>query len=307
MKRELESDACVPDLTDDILLEIARSSEWLLSCRMARLSKHLLRLFTGKEVLGEIVASIIKSDRIMFRWLTLALPDTLIGSCIVAKPVAKASIIELDRPGFVSGGAVCRMVYERQWDSDIDIWVHWSATEAEERGNGGDSRRFPVIRMLDINKGGDDANAVLFDVVYHLREQPERCIENFDLSIVQQGYFQSDSTEAYSTALALYSRQHSRILALPSRECIDYTGALSARYVVDIWYFIDKHCKEHGGTPSTYHACDQCDADESRGHIYFRRWRNRMKEYVKRFPDFPVTYCRTAPDTSQPVVIVEWQ
>lgn len=136
---------------------------------MARTSKTMLKHFTGAGVLGEIVSAIV------LKWLLLALPATLIGPRIVMKP-ATASIEELGLPGFVSGGAVCAMVYGKHWDSDTDVWVH--CTEECDPG------RHAIV--------GTGTNPAHFDVVYHTRVDPERCIEHFDLSIVQQGYFQGN-------------------------------------------------------------------------------------------------------------------
>lgn len=289
-------------LPDDILVHLARIGEWLLSGSVARCNKSLLRRFTTLEILGEIVHAIVASERVILKWLLLALPDTLIGTRTVYKPSDTVVGLELDHPGgFISGGAVCRMVYDKQWDSDVDVWVHCDS-EA-------DAGRKALMRVTSWCSADDDSQSssaptplkmVQFDVVYHTRPEPERCIENFDLSIVQQGYFQGERNEVYSTPLALYSRQHNHIVALPSRECIEYNDGSGRTRLVDIWYYIDKHRANHRNDENelvAYHECKQCDDDGSSGHEPFQRWRARMKTYASRFTGFPITYCRTQPDT----------
>jgi hypothetical protein len=131
----------------------------------------------------------------------------------------------------------------------------------------------------------------------------ERCLEHFDLSIVQQGYF-SDSKVGYCTALALYTWHWKEILAIPSRECIEYEGFIGSsgqfnQTVItrDIWFFINVHCINDPHDPyqhnGEYHECVRCGDyhNMSAGHIPFQRWRKRMRAYAARFPEFNIVYC----------------
>jgi hypothetical protein len=185
---------------------------------------------------------------------------------------------------FVTGGAVSQRVYAREWESDLDVWV-----PSVETG-----------RLL--------TSQVDVEVVVRSGDT-ERCIERFDMSVVQQGYFVGQTntgTTAFCTPLALYSWQSRVLVALPSRECIEYTGFQADDreqeprvFEVDIWHYIVRHegdymlCGRHHD--GTYHDCALCGDPiiSSRGHQPFQRWRARMRTYVERFPEFKVVYCHS--------------
>lgn len=234
----------------------------------------MLGLFTTPAILQAIIDAL--PNGVLWRWLLLALPDSLLCTKAAEKPLALGLPVDSTGvPMFVTGGAVCQRVYGLEWASDVDLWTTESA------------------RALIVLPEGS-----FIDLVEHKRKEAERCIESFDLSIVQQGYYEP-SKIAYSTPLASYSVQCRKIIAIPTRQCIEYTGEQDERgkrikREVNIWYYIEKHTRLHRA--GAYHTCQECEEDPSTGHEPFQPWRKRMREYTSRFPDFPVIYCREPGD-----------
>lgn len=262
------TDISLPELPKELWVVIC-SYDWSLSGPMARTCKFLL----GEMVknLKEIVESSVERGW-LYPWLLLSL-----GEEYLPQNPARVQDIIVDggKSVFITGGALSQRVYGKEWEGDIDIWY--------ERGN--PNEEFIVLpnrKRLDTVESQSSTNQ-------------ERCIENFDLSVVQQGYF-SDSEKSFCTPLALYSRQEKVIIAIPCRECIDYTDARCAlrnnARLVDIWYYINKHVSQHEKTINEYHLCSTCSEDASTGHEIFQRWRKRMRRYSKRFPEYKIVYMR---------------
>ena len=285
MKRAQEhiSPPCEELLPRDLLLEIARASGWVVSGALARLDKHLLRLFTSRDVLREIITTIKQGDSILFRWLLLSLPCSLLGAgdaMATVQPLALKEHADFSPEkscAFVTGGRVCQRLYRKEWESDIDIFTARDGDDLVSK------RRERHQLMLEGEK---------YDLVQcPYGEETERCIENFDLSLVQQGYHLHTGV-VYCTPLALYSAMWQEIVAIPSASLIQYHAGPHRPWVVaNVWHYIDRHRHDH--QPEEYHVCDLCEDDESNGALPFRPWRTRMRNYCARFPGFTVVYCRT--------------
>lgn len=280
----------VRTLPHELLLEIMRVDGWCMSGAMARTSKSMLLLFTEPSVLREIVIT-VNQGGVLFRWLLLALPCSLLTTRIGGDASTK-DVMTLKEPvfispdivlgyectqSFVTGGAVCQHLYAREWESDIDIFVY---PIVEEDG-------ISIDKRLSIKDGHSR-----IDIVPSAFVEMERVMERFDLSIVQQGYYRHHSKILYCTPLALYTAQWHVIVALPTNECIQYNDGHLHERIVDIWYYIDIHNRDHQGDANPYHACVQCNENQSSGHLPFMRWRERMCKYNTRFPDFNILYCK---------------
>jgi len=286
VKRTLEDDVVlvIVELPDDVWLSIARWTNWYISGLLARLNKTMLRVFTSRDAMREIIHSIHKGDGILFKWLLLSLPRALLwGEALtLSQPLCLSDPLVFTVPAFVTGGALCQIMYDKVWDSDIDIFVNY-VVGSERRQLEHEGRSFDLIPMSKVGS--------------------ERCIEFFDLSILQQGYQLQEEGEFYCTPLALYTAMWREIIVIPTAECIDYTvPGLGARVSnACIWRYIDRHTKEcEEGT--LYHRCKECDdrANAGRGECRFRRWRARAQKYSLRFPDFSFIYCKPPPSQVRP-------
>lgn len=293
MKRERTTTDCIPSLPHELLLEITRVDRWCMSGAMARTSKDMLLRFTEPSVLREIIIAVNQADGVVFRWLLFALPCSFLTTTRYGGGASKKDVMTLNEPvcilpdvvlgyectqSFVTGGAVCQRLYAREWASDIDVFVH---SIAKEEGISAEKR----LSLWD-------EHCQYIDIVPSEFVDMERVMERFDLSIVQQGYYRHHSETLYCTPLALYTAQWHEIVAIPTNECIEYNDGHSHKHIVDIWHYIDIHNRDHQGDANPYHACIQCNLNQSSGHIPFMRWRERMCKYSSRFPEFNILYCK---------------
>jgi hypothetical protein len=277
MKRsEMESVATWASLPEELLLTIARFDGWRCSGPMARSSQHMLHLFTSREVLREILLTIQHGDLVLLHWLLLSVPRSLLSgnTLFMGEAPDLSQSLLLTMPGFLTGGALAQQLYGRVWESDIDMFVEATAKW---------KKRKQILLQYQF-----------FDVVPVHGMESERCIEYFDLSVVQQGYQLQQGGELYCTPLALYSSQWKEVVVLPTPECIDYTVPFTGERItsVSIWRYIDRHTRDCVAK-CPYHECERCDAYvEGVGERRFRPWRDRARKYASRFPDFAFVYCK---------------
>lgn len=279
-KRALEEEEPPVVLPDDVLVHIARLGEWHTSGALARASHALLRLFTRRDVLVDIVHSLVSRGACLLRWLQLSLPCALLGADALVRAIDVPLLPALDGDVLVTGGALCQRLYGRAWPCDIDLFL---------------KAREPGLTRVQFRVG-----AQAYDVVPVHDDTPvERSCEYFDLSVVQQGYVTAGGAcQHYCTPLALFSWLTREIVCIPTNECASYTayglafGDSWEVLDVSIWCYIDRHARDC--QPGPYHACAKCEEDPSSGHQAFRRQRRRMRLYAARFPDFPLL-CVRAP------------
>lgn len=275
MKRIQAVEPPYPTICHDVMLLIARVSKWQMSGPMARTSKEMLRLFTRKEVLHDIMKDIMATDGVLLRWLLLSLPYSLLFGDTPPQPLANLSQVTFEKPSFVTGGAVCQQFYHKSWYSDIDVFIQFSTVYHKRK------QIYVCCQCIDLVP-------CLTDIT--------RCIEQFDLSVVQMGYCH-EKCEHYATPLALYTFQHNVLVVIPTKELINYTVPFTGmKQGSTIWTYIDRHEKSHD-KQFAYHECPTCedDATHGRGHRCFVRCRRRIQKYVARFPDFEMIYCKASP------------
>ena len=301
MKRELEVVADEQQqqqqpLPDELLLLVAHADDWCNTNVLAFLSHRTLRLFTRRDVLFEIVETCLARNMLL-PWLLMALPCAWLS-----EPMPVPMVLEMGMTfgAFVTGGAVAQLLYNRKWDCDNDVWVasSWERAQIRETYRG-DNAVDIVVRPPGLTV--------------------QSCISRFDVSVTQQGYISGATPTTYCTPLALYSWKERVLVALPSRQLIEYHG-YDTRYTsknltrvkmkVNVWHYIRSHeanylhpqdvadGMSHAGP---YHECAFCDGLEGGGHSQFQKWRKRMRRYAKRFPDFKLVYCQ-APDDVETLI-----
>jgi hypothetical protein len=248
----------------ELLVHIC-AQDWALSGAMARTSKTMLRALTTDATLRQCVEVALASGR-LYRWLVFALPASLL-----LMQLAPLQQIQCRGACFVTGGAVAQQLYEREWAGDVDCWCG--------------------LDPFDDVAGTEDD--VQVDVV-RVDGPPHRCLERFDISLTQQGYY-DDSGECWSTPLAHYTRASKTIVALPSMQCVEYTVPYGYNGRAMALYYVRKHTLFHD-TAVVYHDCAVCEDDPSTGHEPFKPWRARMQKYAARFPGWPVRYTEAYED-----------
>lgn len=257
MKRERED---VTPLPLDCFLCIARADDWLCSGELASTSRLLLRALLEKSVLREIVESCGRRGYAL-RWLSFALPHSLIGGLV---PAGVETLYRgLPAQNMVmSGGAVCQLLYDKEWESDIDCFRNGART------------------LLEWWKRPIDVHQVSVVCV-------ERVIESFDLSIVQQAW---DGVEWWRTPLSLYTQQWRTMIAFPSSCRYDASARDNCGAMLALWTQIWAHdTKCHNG------ALHRCACVDLLGGVA-GHWMKRIAKYARRFPDFTVVYLRREPD-----------
>lgn len=175
---------------------------------------------------------------------------------------------------FVTGGKVCQSVYEKEWKSDVDVWMegqdHWEIYDST------------------VN---DD-----FDIVFKNFE-PYRCISGFDLSICMQGIEIKDEKRVeHVTPLGLFTYYTKKIVATLGSDTIDYNVT---RYNPFLYYLIhhrfsflnyryytmpNRWC----GHTGNFSSCDHC-----RSSIHDDKmitWLDRLQKYQNRFPDYEICF-----------------
>jgi hypothetical protein len=187
---------------DEIFVEIASHNKWICSGIVARTCKYMLKFFTNPKLLYKIINTITAENLVLYKWLTFALPAEWLGSDIIYHKLKEFKIdipiITSDRLPFVTGGIVCQKIYWNYWNCDIDVFY-----------------------IGDIDDPQPRKEVQIFDLIPTEYRETERCIENFDLSIVQQGF--SDKG-IFCTALALYSYYYKNILVIPEKKVHNYNG-----------------------------------------------------------------------------------
>jgi len=288
---EAESEVCIlAVLPPELIVEIARHGDWRESGPLARCSSVLMRLFLHPSVISQIVDSCVARRVALPRWLFLALVEednrpADLDELLRRTFSALASLASYGSDGqsrgppwLLSGGSLAQMVYRREWEADLDIFIK-------------DRRTRMILRRMS-----DDTCVDLIPVRGSALEQ---CIEDFDLSIVQQAV-RSDGVY-FSTPLARYSRQTHTMVVLPDSTNICYADVIVGwheykRRFVDAktWEHIERHEQEHL-TTGPFHYCWRCYDDLGSHHAaeLLRRWLDRVAHYTHaRFPDFTVVYAR---------------
>lgn len=267
-------------LPTDMMIEIARQDKWLLSGSMARCSKQMLQEFVTPCVLKEIIESIKFCKGRLFKWLGFALPATYYP--VLKEPIrslsystmVKDELISTASDIFVSGGSVCQKIYQLEWEADIDIYV--------------EDKYLRERRIVYVDKKK-------IDIFPTSLSRIERVIENFDLSIVQQGFL---GEIYYLTPLSCYTQNYKEIIVMPNESNIEYQWVVeqNGRFVsitrtVDIWHYIHIHKFQHP-VEADFHRCEECRYCQNLEIVSL--WNKRVQKYCERFPSFTITYCQSS-------------
>lgn len=221
----------------------------------------------------------------LFKWMRFALPSCYFNlngrhgdgnlSLIPDMVVDGTGHLLHDIPSdeqFVSGGIVCQHIYEKTWPSDIDIYVPRKYIQGGQYGTYQNN---------------------LFHIHPVDGHPLERVIEDFDLSIVQQGFL---CNEYFLTPLAFYTQCWHEIVAVPSESNIQYrmpifVGNESFKMMSrTMWYYIDEHRKSHQENNQSFHECEMCARVQ--GLPELTAWKERVCKYSARFESFTIVYCK---------------
>jgi hypothetical protein len=299
----------------ELFVSIARIDGWLISGSLARTSKYMLRLFTQQDVLSQIINSLLDAfEPRLLRWLTLSLPASLLSIEKDILPKPSSSWSELAYwGGVLTGGTVTKHTYNRKWDSDIDIFVPYcddvnrrkQVTVSEEteyfdvacRVTRPHEKKYDFVSQhiyVPFFENVAEKRDIYFDIVPTVLENTERCIECFDMSIVQICY-QLKEASYFLTPLALHSLRNKVIILIPTLEPISYMLPFTGTRKISrtIWHYINLHRIDHDQS-YFYHNCPMCaqQADGSEGHGQYKKIRDRIEKYAKRFPDYVIIYCK---------------
>lgn len=279
-------------LSLDLVVEImhhdwTNSGPWAFTCR------YNLWCMTRPEVLT-VLLKWAKEERKPLKWLRFSLPHHWImnqeACAYIQRLKPKFDAILSERPlsthndCCLTGGLVARLLYGRQWRSDIDVWIsQWVEEES-------DQKRRQIEQHFDNGANKD------WDFVWCWRTEPQHMFEEFDLSIVQQGYCANDS-QFYLTSLALHSYQSREIIIAPTSLTVGYMGHCQATpYNVNPHYaspfdIVERLFESHknGNHKKSLHQCQQCRQSRLE-HPHLIEWLDRLAKYEKRFPDFTHSY-----------------
>ena len=285
----------------ELLIHIARQSNWYLSGPFARCSKSMFVAFTEKGILGEIISSIKATyGRPMLRWLVLALPSfmypnetlsitNLYNECSVVDFLAIYYPKKKIDP-FVGGDKLCGEIYEKVVRPVSTIFMP-RYTHSLSR----------VHRSCFLN----DDDIRIHDVPW-LDRDPERIIETVDHSLIQQGFI---GQTYYQTPLAVYTRLYKDVAIMPSDENIQpESNGFTIRDPtppINIWQYIDYHVKEKHECEAIT-TCGSCtnnlfivDCDNNGDYVHVNPflvidWFDRVDTIMEKFSDFTFFWCRPA-------------
>jgi hypothetical protein len=256
MKRQTEEQQSFELFPMELLLEIARS-DWSLSGAIARTCHALLRLFTSHSILKEMIDAIKTSGRPLFKWLTFALPFSFVST----SPSPKQPLKSYEKGALLSGGFVCQLIYNKSWESDVDIFV---------------PRQWCTSRKSEMQDG------LTLDVISKQTTPIQRVLETFDLSIVQQGFVDD---VYYVTPLAIYTRHFSEIIATPCAANISY-NVQRHKITRNVFHYIALHYSfKHD---AEFHECKESLCNGWMKELV--AWKSRVAKYHARFPSFPIVY-----------------
>lgn len=262
---------------------------------LAKTCKSFLRVALSKEILIKIVSECLekteievskyrpygsirenmqelKDDPSIFNELVknAALPKFFYSSIPMHLTCTNLSFPSIEIPYgdcFLTGGKVCQTVYEKEWKSDVDIWMkgqdHWDSYNVD-----------------------DD-----FDIIFKNFE-PYRCISGFDLSICMQGIEIKDGKRAeHITPLGLFTYYTKKIVATLSSQTIEYRPNNVYDYHNNpfICYLIHRTFSNIGlKHKENFSLCKHC-----RSSIVYDKmiiWLNRLQKYQDRFPDYEILF-----------------
>ena len=252
MKRAVEPiwEATFASLPTEVVALILASGEWCATGALARTSRAWMRLLTAPWCVAGVMhrsgCERIGVYEALPPWLFFALPAYMVGEAPdytwhqYVDDRGDDLVFPMDLTQecyFYTGGDVAKRLYGKQWCSDIDVWTTDEALRCHTP---------PLENTHDWD----------FVVKSASVDSPiQRCIEHFDISVVQQGFLQTlTSPTLYTTPLAVYSfRRRKLLIAIdPLRITLNYDSIMdedSLRMYFQISALVQKH--------RIYHHCEK--------------------------------------------------
>ena len=210
-------------LHDEIVHCILEYNEWISCGAWARTCKYWMKKLTSPNIVAAILgqkSGIIIED--LPKWLFYALPVSFIGDApehfywdtYQSKRTNGIYLPENKEQGvcyFYTGGDVSKHLYDRKWVSDLDIWTNDLHVKVSPE------HKNPVQNRENRRNGYIQVNDLMDIVIKPDRSIPlQRCIETFDISLVQNGFLATGSSyispQFYCTPLSVYSYRHHQLL-----------------------------------------------------------------------------------------------
>lgn len=111
MKRQLCIFEIPVILPEDIVVHIARCSNWAMAGSIMRSSKDFLRLFMKKDLLGQILEYLKSTETPLFSWLSFLLPCPLLSD-------VKMEFITIDEEALLYKGETTRDISVLQYEKN---------------------------------------------------------------------------------------------------------------------------------------------------------------------------------------------
>lgn len=239
-------------LPNDMIAVILARDGWKSCGPLARTSRSWMRRLTAPGFVLRLIAETASAqDELIHEtlpaWLFYALPGHLVGDApaftwsqyAAGRTDLVFPLNLLHEKYFYTGGDVAQRLHGKTWQADVDVWT----TDAQLR----------VAKLAD----GDTTHNWDFVFKSDAKAPTQRCIETFDLSVVQQGFLQAgyDAEPVfYTTPLAVCSLVTKRLFIAIDPLCLgaDYevclTGHDAVRVRVTIFRMIVKHHQGHHHT-----------------------------------------------------------
>jgi hypothetical protein len=232
------------------------------------------------------------------KWMVQPVPlnpnDTLVSG-LVAKilNVVKSRGYDTffhERERFITGGAICQIAFEREWNADVDIFMPCMNEEEEKREK-------VILHSQEIDaiyKRLDDTGLKDVSITSVLRR--------FDLSICQVGVLISPGCSVVPVVYATPLFQCSLYFGFCAIQVSDITCQYADGYIdpgrwLEDAFKIHLLCHRNFGRPRSLADFVSCEACIWRGqdNIYhpdshYIRWRERVEKYRVRFPESKFHY-----------------
>jgi len=250
---------------------------------LAQTCKEILKLALQPRVLVPFVSSLLETAKhgqgSLPKFLYSSLPSTLVDFSFVIPNLNLTSCA-------VSGGHCVKSIYNLNYKSDIDLWVHpdklFTIDNVEYTVP-------PECKRFAVNSQSEE-----YDIVVRSYECYQ-AISMFDLSIssVSVVYDQNGTSVPHLTPLFLYTYLTKNIVvtSLPLKDGYVLSGSAWEATANNSVKYHQYHLTKRGDWDETlpsqipFHSCRYCsNASWCRTELMIR-WRDRLRKYATRFPD----------------------
>lgn len=221
---------------------------------------------------------------------------------LLSRPHSEVShqLVDLrNRDFFITGGAICQLAFDMNWESDIDVFVPCFEQEEEHRED---------ICISSERSSVEGEYEVLMeyevDVIFKNTHHIQRVLRRFDISLCQIGLLfsaQTKSLTVFATPLFLCSLEtHLCAVQVADISCeylpsYGFTKVLEDRFRKHILFYNEHpeelHRKDFVSCKSCLHPLHSIyGSHKLQPDCHYVRWVKRVEKYQARFPDFAFHY-----------------